>query len=184
MRLLFFLLSFLFIKRRVDCVEVLAVEVILSDSQGVSKALIVHDFALAQIAQRVTHVGVVAQADEVVVGHARLLLCRQVFVEVGNYVALNTDILHIIGHARCRHGVNTRCMVNKIRCKRRIDDLFLGDVSCQLIKNCGYHFDVGEFFRALRSIGNVPQRKFDAKYESKRPFNTFNINNRTSIAIR
>ena len=38
MRLLFFSL-FLFIKRRVDCVEIFAVEVVLSDSQSIGKTV-------------------------------------------------------------------------------------------------------------------------------------------------
>ena len=63
------------VKRGVDRVKVLAVKLFLSDSQGVSKALIVHDLTLAQVAQRVTYVGVIAKANEVVVGRARLLLC-------------------------------------------------------------------------------------------------------------
>ena len=63
------------VKRGIDRVEILAVELFLSDSQGIAKALIVHDLALTQVAQRITHVGIVAQADEIVVGRTRLLLC-------------------------------------------------------------------------------------------------------------
>ena len=77
MRLLFLFVSFsaLLIERGVDCVKILAVKLFLSDSQSIAKALIVHDLTLTQVAQRVTHVGVIAQANEVVVGRARLLFC-------------------------------------------------------------------------------------------------------------
>ena len=61
--------------RGVDRVEILAVEFLLCDAESVSKALIVHDLTLAQVAQRITHVGVIAKANEVVVGRTRLLLC-------------------------------------------------------------------------------------------------------------
>ena len=63
------------VKRGVDRVEVFAIKLFLSDAESVSKALIVHDLTLAQVAQRITHVGVIAKANEVVVGRARLLLC-------------------------------------------------------------------------------------------------------------
>ena len=63
------------VKRGVDRVKVLAIKLFLSDSQGISKALIVHDLALTQVAQRIAHVRVIAQANEVVVGRTRLLFC-------------------------------------------------------------------------------------------------------------
>ena len=63
------------VKRGVDCVKVLAIKLFLSDSQGIAKALIVYDLTLTQVAQRITHVRVIAQANEVVVGRTRLLFC-------------------------------------------------------------------------------------------------------------
>ena len=63
------------VKRGVDRVEVFAVELFLSDAESVSKALIVYDLTLAQVAQGITHVGVIAKANEVVIGRTRLLLC-------------------------------------------------------------------------------------------------------------
>ena len=65
----------LFVERGVEGVEVARIKVILRDAQGIGEALIVHDLALTQIAQRVQHVGVIAQTEQVVVGYTRLLLC-------------------------------------------------------------------------------------------------------------
>ncbi len=65
----------LFIKRRIDRIEILAVEMILRDAKGIAKALIMHDLALAQIFDGIAHIRIVAQAKDIVVGHARLLLC-------------------------------------------------------------------------------------------------------------
>ena len=48
---------------------------ILGDSQAIAEALIMDDFALAKEFYRVAHVGVVAQAENVVIGRASLLLC-------------------------------------------------------------------------------------------------------------
>ena len=63
------------VKRGVDRVEILAVELFLRYTESISKALIVHDLTLTQVAQGITHVGVIAKANEVVVGCARLLFC-------------------------------------------------------------------------------------------------------------
>ena len=45
---------------------------ILGNAQGIGKSLIVHDLPLAQIFDGIDHVGIVAQAEDVVVGHPRL----------------------------------------------------------------------------------------------------------------
>ena len=63
------------VEGRVVGVEIARIHVLLSDAQGITKALIVHKLTLAQIAQGVAHVGVVAKANQVVVGDASLLLC-------------------------------------------------------------------------------------------------------------
>ena len=48
---------------------------ILRDAERVTETLIVYDFALAEIPERVTHIGIVAKTNQVVVGNACLLLC-------------------------------------------------------------------------------------------------------------
>ena len=48
---------------------------ILSDSYAIAKSLIMYDLTLAQELDRIAHVGIVAQPQNVVVGHASLLLC-------------------------------------------------------------------------------------------------------------
>ena len=70
-----FLYANLLIKRRVARVEVLGVEMLLSDTDAVAEALIMHDLALAEEFYRVADVGIVGEAENVIVGRARLLLC-------------------------------------------------------------------------------------------------------------
>ena len=48
---------------------------ILSYADAVAEALIVHDLALAEEFYRIANVGVVGEAQNVVIGRARLLLC-------------------------------------------------------------------------------------------------------------
>ena len=63
------------VEGRIESVKILAVQMILGDADGVGKALIVNDLALTQILDGIADVGIVAQAQNVVVGHSRLLLC-------------------------------------------------------------------------------------------------------------
>ena len=77
----------LLIESGVEGVVVPGVEVFLHGAQGVAEALEVHDFAFAEEANDVFDVGVVDQAQDVVVGQAGLLFGRQILVQVGQGIA-------------------------------------------------------------------------------------------------
>ena len=62
------------IKAGVECIEILGVEVILSDSQGISESLIMHNLTLTQELNGFFNVRVVNESQDVVVGRAGLLL--------------------------------------------------------------------------------------------------------------
>ena len=155
---MFLLLSLsLLVKRGVDRVEILRVEIVLRDAQGIAEALIVHDLALAQEFDWVADIGIVAKTQNVVIGRACLLFGGKVFVEVGQKVALDSNIFHIKRHARCGEGINARGMIDKIGGKGALFDFLGGEVSRQLIENGGDHFkvckllgtDIGENSRDL-----------------------------------
>ena len=63
------------VKGGVAGVEVLGIEVVLGDAEGVTKPLVMHDLPLPQKLDGLADVGIVAEAEDVVVGHAGLLLC-------------------------------------------------------------------------------------------------------------
>ena len=63
------------IERRVVGVEVLGIQMVLGDAEGVAKTLIMHDLPLAKELNGVAYVGIVRQAQNVVVGGACFLLC-------------------------------------------------------------------------------------------------------------
>ena len=63
------------VKGRVVSVEIFGIQIVLRDAEGVTEALIMHKLALAQKFDGLAHVGIVAKAQDVVIGRARLLLC-------------------------------------------------------------------------------------------------------------
>ena len=63
------------VTRGVYGVEILAVEIVLRDAEGIGESLIVNYLALAQIFERLSNVWIVNQAQKIIVGHTRLLLC-------------------------------------------------------------------------------------------------------------
>ena len=60
---------------RVERIVVFGIQIILHDAQGVAKALEMHDLPRAQELERIAHIRVVDQAQQVVIGRASLLLC-------------------------------------------------------------------------------------------------------------
>ena len=60
---------------RVAGVEILAIEVILGNAKRIAKPLIMHQFSLSEILDGIAHVGIVGQAQNVVIGDTCLLLC-------------------------------------------------------------------------------------------------------------
>jgi len=143
-----FYLLCLFVKRRVECVEILAVEFILNDSHGVAKSLEMHDLALAEESEGIGDVGIIRETDEVVVGHASLLLRRLRFGKIGKRIALDADVLHIEGHARRRDRIKSRGVIYVVRLKHRSLDLIDRNIPRQLINDRRDHFKVGKLFRA------------------------------------
>lgn len=81
-----------FVEARVERVEILRVQAVGGQLQSLAEALIVYHLARTQEFQRLAHVGVVDQAQQVIVGRARLLLGGQILRQVGDRVAFDTDI--------------------------------------------------------------------------------------------
>ena len=63
------------IETRVYSIDIFLIQLLLRKTQSFSEALIMHDLALSQKAYHVVYVGVVAEAQYVVVRLTRLLLC-------------------------------------------------------------------------------------------------------------
>ena len=76
----------LFVKRRIKCVIILAVQTVSDIAQGFAEPLKMHDFPLPEEFDRVAHIRVVGQPEDVVICGARLLFCGQILAQVGSPV--------------------------------------------------------------------------------------------------
>ncbi len=63
------------VKRRIDGVKVFGIQMILRNAKSIAEALVVNDFPLSEEFDGIPNVGVVTQAQNVVIGGTRLLLC-------------------------------------------------------------------------------------------------------------
>lgn len=123
-------------------VIVFAVQVVNGVTERLAEALIVDDFALAQELNDVAHVGVIHEPQNVIVGHARLLLGGEVLVEVGNRVALDLQIRGGKRLARGGGGIGAHRVVHEVFIKAARLDLLGGEVTGQLMDDGGNHLRV------------------------------------------
>ena len=107
-----------------------------------------HYFALAQIFYRVAHIGVIHETQDVVICYAGFLLGGEVLIQVGDGIALYSDIFHIERHARCRLRVNAYGMVYEICVEARFFYFIYRESECELIYHSRNHFEMGELFRS------------------------------------
>lgn len=72
----FSFLKAILVVARIEGVEVLAVKLIGQQSQVLAEALVVYDLARSEEADRVDDVGIVTEAQDIVISGARLLLSK------------------------------------------------------------------------------------------------------------
>jgi len=121
---------------------------VLNHTQRFAEALEVDYLALAEELDDVVDVGVVGEAEDVVVGDARLLLCGEVLLEVGDVISLGGDSHSGKGLARGGAGVDAVAVADEVFIEAACLDLGGGKVAGELIEYGGDHLGVAEFFRA------------------------------------
>ena len=63
------------VKGGVERIEIFRIQMLAHLTERLAKALEMHDLALAQEFERVAHIRIVDQAEQVIIRRARLLLC-------------------------------------------------------------------------------------------------------------
>ena len=136
------------VKAGVIGVEILVVQVVLDHAHTFPEALEVDDLALTKEADGITDVGVIAEAQDVVVGGAGLLLCPHVLGDVGDGVALGLEIGRGEGHSCGGNGVDPGGVIHEIGIKTGLLDLLHGEVAGKLVHDGADHFQMGQLLRA------------------------------------
>ena len=101
-------------------------------------------------------------------------ICSKVFKQIRDRITLALEFTGIKRHSSCRLRPYSHCMVNIIRSKSAVLDLFHGKISGQLMNNGGYHFQMRQFFcrniiknccchpvRSSKTLGKITQGSAD-----------------------
>ena len=133
------------IKFRVDGVEVLAVQILLDESERFTESLIMYDLAFSQETDRVEDVRVVAHAEDVVIGGAGFLFRCHIFGQVCNGITLRSKAERVKWEACRRLRVDSRGMIDKVSLETRFFNLFHRHVARQLMHDRRDHLQMGKF---------------------------------------
>lgn len=135
----------LHIKCGVEGIKVSAVQFILRSSQTFTEPLIVNHLPLPEELNRLAHIIVLDNAENIVIGGSGFLLCRHILMKIRNYIPLGLKLAGIKGNSSGRLGPDRRSMVNIIRAKALFYQLFGSQVSGELMNDGGNNFKMRQF---------------------------------------
>ena len=110
-----------------------------------AKPLEMDNFTLTQETDDVVYIGIVREAENIVIGDAGFLLCRQIFRQIGNDVAGDLHGGGGPGIAGGKLGKHASGVIHKVGIKAGGSDLLLAEVPGQLVDQGAYHFQMPQF---------------------------------------
>ena len=143
-------LSSLLVEGGVGEINVFLVHALLGAVDGLTKSLEVDDFALTEKSDDVVDIGIVGQAQDIVVGHSCLLFRGHVFRQVCDDISLDANAGGIPGGAGGGGGVHAGGMVDEIGGEASISQLFLGEISSELVDDGSDHLQVSQLLCTYR----------------------------------
>lgn len=115
------------------------------------------NFPLPQEADHIADVGVVAEAQDIVIGDPGLLLGGHILGEVADHIPLDADTGGVPGSAGGGGGIDAGGMVHKIGSEAALSQLLLGESPGKLMDDGTDHFQVAQFFGTYRGTKMAPK---------------------------
>lgn len=142
----------LLVKCRIGEVNIFLIHLLLGQTHSFTKPLEMDDLPLSQETDRVTDIGVVGHAQNIIIGKACLLFRGHILTQVSNNVTSGLHTGRSPGIPRCGGGVNAGGVIYEIGSEGTVLDLFLGKVAGQLMDNRADHFKMAQFFRTRIAV--------------------------------
>lgn len=144
------------IKSRIEGVEIAAVQVILHVTEGFAEPLEVNYLPFPKEADGIADILVLHHAEDVVVGDAGFLFCRQILKKIRNRIPFGLEFAGIKGDAACRLGPDSQCMVYIVLVKAAFFNLFHAQVAGELEHDGADDLQMSQFLGAYIVHRNVP----------------------------
>lgn len=135
-----------FIKGRVEGIVIFRVKGIQNTAERFAKPLVMHDFSGAKELDHIADIGVVGQAENVVIGQTGFLFRSKVLVEVCDGIPGRLERCSGKGIAGGIRRVKAGCVIDKVSVESALFNFVYAQVAGQLINQGADHLNVGEFF--------------------------------------
>lgn len=143
----------------IHMVYVLLIELFPQKGNGFTKPLEVNDFPLTKEFDNIIYIRIIRQAENVIVGYPGFLFCCQVLCQISHRVSFHGHHSGVIQCAGSGVGEYTNCMIHKVGSKRRILDLTLLQISCELMDDCPNHLQMAQFFCTYKGVKMEPRTR-------------------------
>ncbi len=104
-----------------------------------------NDLPLTEETDRVADLGILYQAEDVVVSRSGLLFCGEVFNEIGDGITLTLEFAGVEGNATGSLGPKCQRVVNVIFVETGRSDFLGRETAGELVDDGADHLKVGEF---------------------------------------
>lgn len=135
------------IEIRIECIIILAVELVGNQAKPFTETLEVDDLPCAEVFDRICNLLILHQAENVVIGGAGFLLCSQIFRQVGDGIALGLELTGIEGDTSCSLGPDRSCVVNIVRSEACGLQFLCGETFGKLLDDRGHDLKVCQLLR-------------------------------------
>jgi len=135
------------IDRRIHEIYVPAVQLFPQELDGFPESLKMDDLPLPEELDHIVHIRIIAEPQDIVIGHAGFLLRPHILDQVCHRIPLYLHTESVPGGARCRGRINAHSMVDEIGGKRRFLDLAVLKIPCKLMNDRTDHFQMAQFLR-------------------------------------
>lgn len=129
---------------------------ILHVPEGFAESLEVDDLTLSQEADRIADFRVFDHTEDVLIGGAGFLLCRQVLEQIRDGIALGLEFTGVEGNAAGCLRPDTGSVVDIVGSEAGGLDLLRSQVSGQLMDDGGHDLQMGQFLRTCIGIEMLP----------------------------
>lgn len=146
-----------FVERRVAGIKILSVQIVNDDLQTFAESLIMNDFPLSQKPDGVLDIGIIDEAQNIVVGGPGFLLCCHVFMKIGDGIAFHGKFRGVEGVARGIYGIDADGVVDEVFIETAFFDFVDGEISRQLMYDGADHLEVTELFGTFFRYKNDPR---------------------------
>ena len=141
------------VKRRVKGVEVLGVQLLLDDAQGLTETLEMHDLPGPQEADRVRHIRRIhGEPQDIVIGGPGLLFRSLILAQIRNRIPGGLEHGSGKRHPRRRLGPQAQGVIHVVIIEAGRPQLLHGHIAGELVDDGCNHFKVPQLIRAGRLV--------------------------------